>query len=132
MMTNYLKNKIQDYLFSGVAFTPPTIYYIALSKTLPIADGTGVTEPSGGGYSRIAISKGTTYFTTSADGVVKNKTSLLSAESTTAWGSIPYYAIYDALTGGNLLYGGTFTNTRNIDIEMQLVIEANGITFGLS
>lgn len=132
MMTNYMKNKIQDYMFSGTAFTPPTTYYLALSKTEPQADGTGVTEPTGGGYSRIAIDRNSSSFTTSADGTVKNKISLLSSESTANWGSIPYYAFYDARTGGNLLYGGSFTNVRNIDIEMQLIIEANGITFGLS
>lgn len=132
MMTNYLKNKVQDYLFSGITFVTPTTYYIALSKTLPLADGTGVTEPTGGGYSRIAVSKGTTSFTTSVNGIVKNKITLLSTDATTAWGSIPYYGVYDSATGGNLLYGGTLAIVRNVDVEMQLVLEPNGITFGLN
>lgn len=132
MMTNYLRNKIQDFLFLKVAFTPPNTYYIALSKTQPLADGTGVTEPIGGGYARISINADASSFTSSIDGIVKNKVSLLSPESTAVWGNIPYYGVYDSLTGGNLLYGGSFANVRNIDIEMQLVIEANGVSFGLS
>lgn len=132
MITNYLKNKIQDYLFSGVAFTPPTTYYIALSKTEPLADGTGVTEPVGGGYTRLAINRGLDDFTLSVNGIVKNKVSVVSSESTTAWGSLPYYGIYDSQNGGNLLYGGSFTNARNIDVEMQLVVGANGLVFGLN
>lgn len=131
MITNYLRNKIQDYLFTGVAFTPPATYYVGLSKTEPKANSTGVTEPSGGNYARIAIAKGTTAFTTSTDGLVKNKITVQSPESTSAWGNLPYYAIYDSATGGNLLYGGTLANPRNIDIEMQLLIDPNGMTFTL-
>lgn len=131
MISNYLKNKIQDYLFTGVAFTPPTTYYIALSKTEPKADGTGVTEPSGGNYARIAVTKGTTNFTTSSSGTVKNKVRLQTNESTTAWGVCTHYAIYDAPTGGNLLWGNALTKSRNIDSEMQLFIDPNGLTFTL-
>ena len=131
MISNYLKNKIQDYLFSGVAFTPPTTYYVALSKTAPQADGTGVTEPSGGNYARIAVTKSTASFTTSANGVVKNKIRIQTNESTTAWGNCTHYAIYDAPTGGNLLWGNALTKARNIDSEMQLFIDPNGLSFTL-
>lgn len=131
MISNYLRNKIQDYLFTGVSFTPPTTYYLALSKTEPQADGTGVTEPSGGNYARIAIAKNGNNFTTSVDGTVKNKVRLITNESTTAWGNCTHYAVYDTPTGGNLLWGNELTKARNIDSEMQLFIDANGLIFTL-
>lgn len=132
MITNYWRNKIQDYLFTGVSFTPPVTYYIALSKTEPQVDGTGITEPVGGGYSRIAITRNTSSFTSSVAGVVKNKITLLSPESTDAWGVLPYYAVFDSSSGGNPLWGGALANSRNIDVEMQLLIDPNGISFTLS
>ena len=132
MISNYLRNKIQDYLFTGVAFTPPTTYYIALSTTEPQVDGTGVTEPSAGNYARIPIEKNTTNFTTAVSGVVKNKITLIGNESTSAWGNLPYFAVYDTPIGGNVLWGGALVNPRNIDIEMQLVIDPNGLTFTLA
>lgn len=131
MISVYLKDKIQNYLFTGVVFTPPTSYYIALSKTEPKSNNTGITEPTGGNYARIRVDKNTTNFLASSNGVVKNKVSLLSNETTAAWGNLPYYAIYDAATGGNLLWGGTLVNPRNMDIEMQLIIDPNGLTFTL-
>lgn len=131
MISNYLKNKIQDYLFTGVVFTPPTSYYIALSSTEPQADKTGITEPTLGNYARIRIDKNTTNFLTSVNGVVKNKVSLQSNESTASWGNLPYYAIFDSATDGNLLWGGALVNPRNMDIEMQLIIDPNGLTFTL-
>lgn len=131
MISTYLKNKMQDYLFLGVAFTPPSNYYIALSKTQPNADGSGVTEPTGGNYARIGISKNTTSFTASIEGVVKNKITLSSPESTAVWGNLPYYAIYDSAIGGNMLWGGALVNPRNMDIEMQLIIDPNGLSFTL-
>lgn len=131
MITNYWSNRIQDFLLGGVGFVPPAMYYIALSKTEPTADGGGVTEPIGGNYARIPIAKGDVSFTGAVDGVVKNKITLMSNETTSAWGNLPYYAIYDSALGGNLLWGGSLKNPRNMDIEMQLVIEPNGISFVL-
>lgn len=131
-ISTYMKNKIQDELFSGVAFAAPSTYYIALSKTAPNADGTGVTEPSGMGYARVSINKDAASFTTSADGVVKNKIRLNFNESTGDWGNITHYAIYDAATGGNMLWFSQLTKARNIQDEMQMFIDPNGLTFTLS
>lgn len=131
MISTYMKNKIQDYLFTGVTFTPPAKYYIALSKTAPNAAGSNVTEPVNMGYSRVGIDKNTASFTTSSDGVVKNKIRLNYGESTGDWGNITHYAVFDAATGGNMLWANTLIKTRNIQDEMQLFIDPNGLTFTL-
>lgn len=131
MITNYLRNKIQDYIFRGVAFTPPATYYLAISKTEPQVNGTGVTEPSGGNYQRVAITKNTTSFKASANGLVSNLNRLQFNESSSDWGVFPYYAIYDSASGGNLLWGGSLNRPRTIETDMQLFIEASGLTFTL-
>lgn len=131
MISTYLRNKIQDYLFRGVAFTPPTTYYVAISKTKPQVDGSGVTEPSGGNYARVPITKATSSFTAPSNGNILNATKIMFNESTSDWGTYTHYAIYDSANGGNLLWGGLLSRSRTIEAEMQLFIDVNGMSFTL-
>lgn len=80
--------------------------YIALSTTNPLADGSGITEPSGDGYARV----NTTDFAAAAEtgGVVEalNDALIEFANPTAGWGTISHFAIFDAITAGNLLWVG--------------------------
>ena len=53
-MTDYLENKIIDWLLRGQTFTPPATAYVALYTTAP-TDSTAGTEVSGGSYARVAV-----------------------------------------------------------------------------
>ena len=132
MITTYMANKIQNYIFRGESFTPPTTYYIALSKTAPNVDGTGVTEPTNSEYERISVAKNTSNFSASVDGLVKNSVALLSVDTISDWGTISHYGVYDSATGGNLLFFGELSNSRHIDVDMQLVINVGGLVFELT
>lgn len=82
--------------------------YVGLSSTDP---ATAVTEPVGGGYSRVLVGtysqSGTYKFGTPANGVVKNSEFIYFPESTGSWGDeLKYFVLYTASTGGTLLgYG---------------------------
>lgn len=99
--------------------------YIALSSTEPNADGTGVTEPSGNGYSRCSTRwnnmSGTqqyvpnfptdpTYDSGTGKYSITNIRDIYFLEATGSWGTLGYFAIYDAPTGGNLLAYGALSN----------------------
>lgn len=43
-MTTYLKNKTLDNQFRGESYTPPSIIYVALSKSAPTDAGSNCTE----------------------------------------------------------------------------------------
>jgi hypothetical protein len=47
--TNYAKNKIQDYNFGAISYTPPSSYWIALSTTNISSSGSNISEPVGAG-----------------------------------------------------------------------------------
>ena len=103
-ITTYQANRLNNYLFGATSFTPNGTYYIGLSTTAINAAGTGVTEPTGGGYKRVAVTNNKTNFTDSTGGIVQNKVQFEFPESTTAWGTITHVFIADSLTGGNILY----------------------------
>lgn len=106
----------------------PTKYYLGLSSTAPAVDGTNVTEPAGGGYARIQL----TGLSAPTDGVVKNTTSLQFPESTSTWGTVTHYAIYDAATEGNLLMFGTLNKARTVDSEVAMIIKPNTLTLSIT
>jgi len=76
----------------------PGTLYVALSTTTPSADGSGVTEPSGGGYARLAVTMGAA---SGRDGLRENTGAIQFAPSGADWGSINTAVLYDALSGGN-------------------------------
>jgi len=114
-MTNYLENKLVDFLFRGVSFSPPSTLYIALCTASPSDSSTGstITEVSGGNYARQSIVSNTTnWSTTNADnGATSSGTTGTTTNSVSvAWTSVTWsgtvnsVAICDSLTGGNVLF----------------------------
>lgn len=131
-ITTYQANKVNDYLFGGTAFTPSTTYYLGLSTTAIGSAGTGVTEPSGGAYTRVAVTNNKTNFTVSSGGIIKNATQIEFPESTTAWGTITYVFIADSLTGGNILYYDALTTPRTVQTATVLLFAVNAMNIQLS
>ena len=130
-ITTYQANRLNDYLFGSTSFTPNGTYYIGLSTTAINAAGTGVTEPTGGGYQRVAVTNNKTNFTDSTGGIVQNKVQFECPESTTAWGTITHVFIADSLTGGNILYYDALTTPRTVQTATILLFAINSMKIQL-
>ena len=77
MNSTYWLDKAADILFRSGSVS----FYIGLSSTKPNADGTGITEPSGGGYQRVKIEA----FSAPSSGSVSNVGGISFPTSTTEW-----------------------------------------------
>lgn len=130
-ITTYQANRLNDYLFGATPFTPNGTYYIGLSTTAINAAGTGVTEPTGGGYRRVAVTNDKTKFTDSTGGIVQNKVQFEFPESTTAWGTITHVFIADSLKGGNILYYDALTTPRMVQTAAILYFTINSMKIQL-
>ena len=97
-------NLILGYLFGDDTYTLPSNYYIGLSTTTPTATGTNITEPSGGAYARVTVPNNTTNWNTASARAVTNKLAIDFIESSASWGTITYFVIFDAVSGGNAQY----------------------------
>ena len=104
--------------------------YLALFLTDPTAGGTG-TEASGGGYARKII---TFSAPTLAGGTqtCSNSTAVDFGEFSANIGTIPYFGIYDALSGGNLKWFGAFDRSKLIEAGDSVILPAGGLTVELS
>jgi hypothetical protein len=126
--TDYWENQILDHLFSKGTYSPPAIY-VALSTTPPADDGTGVTEPSGGAYARLAT--GSMDWAPASAGQIANATALAFPEATASWGAITHFAFYDADTGGHLLAFGPLAAAQPIDLGDRLSFSPGDLTVAL-
>lgn len=101
-VSEYYTNRILDRLLgsSGTAI-PIATHYIALSTTTPNYDGTNFTEPTGG-YARQSVTAST--FWSASSGTATSLVQVDYLASGSAWGTITYMGIFDALTLGNMLW----------------------------
>ena len=128
MNTTYFINLVAGNVY-GSQKTPaiPEAYYIGLSSTAPSADGTNVTEPSGGGYQRVQL----TGLTVPSDGEVTNASAISFPESTQSWGTVSHFVIYDAASNGNLLMYGALEESRTVEAATIMTIRSNGLTLSV-
>ena len=125
-MSNYLENALVNAVLRGTNYTSPSAVYLALFTSDPTDAGTG-TEVSGGAYARKAIT-----FGAPSDGVAVSSADVLFPVATASWGTITHIGIYDALTGGNLLFHGVLTNSKTIAADDQLKIAAGDVSITLA
>lgn len=123
-LSNYLENKILDHVLGRTAFTMPTVY-VALFTTDPTDAGTG-TEVTGGAYARQPIS-----FNAAANGASGNSALVAFPTATAPWGTITHAALYDALTGGNMLWHGPLGTSVAISSNQRYELPASTLTVGM-
>ena len=110
-----LEDEILDHIFGCTTrdYTSPTNIFVALSTADPLDDGTGMAEPSGNGYARESTSG--TDWDVSSGGSTANATEISFTEATGSWGTITHFALFDAITAGNMLAHGDLTTSKAID-----------------
>jgi hypothetical protein len=134
-MSNFLENKLLDWLFRGQAIgingasagsgTGPTQLWVGLYTATP-TDAGGGTEVSGGSYTRVSLLSnmtnwsgtqgiGTTAVSSGTSGQTSNNIALTFPAPTANWGLITSFGIFDAVTGGNLLIWGPLFTSKTVN-----------------
>ena len=124
-MSNYLENKIIDWLLRNQAFTPPDPVYIALLTAAP-SDTGGGTEVTGGSYARVAVASsltnwagtqaaGSTSTSSGTDGTTSNNNDIVFPTPTANWGLITHFGLYDSSSGGQLLFWAPVNQQKNVN-----------------
>lgn len=124
-LTDYLENKIVDWLLRAQVFAPPATLYVGLLTAAP-SDATAGTEVAGGSYARVPVTSGlaawsgtqaaaTTVASSGTDGTVENNAAITFPAPTASWGVVTHFAIYDAATAGNMLIWSALTTAKTIN-----------------
>lgn len=124
-LSDYLENKLIDWLLRGQTFTPPATTYVGL-LTAGASDTGGGTEVTGGAYARVAVSSTlaawagtqgatTTVASTGTTATTSNNAAITYPTPTANWGSIVGMGVYDAATAGNLLFYAALSTPKTVN-----------------
>jgi len=124
--SNWLENAVLEHFLRNNTQSAVTPYIGLFLTANPGEDGSGGSEVSGPvgttGYERQACG-----FSAASGGAVTNGGDIAWNAAITAWGTIVGFGIYDAASGGNLLYYGDFNTPRVIGIDDIFVILAGNL-----
>lgn len=137
-MSNYLENKVIDWFFRAQTFTPPAGLHVGLLTSAP-SDTGGGTEVSGNAYARQNLAPsltnwagtqgaGSTSTSTGTNGTTSNNGIITFPTPTASWGTVTHFAIYDASTGGNLLWYGALQIAKTINQGDTVTFPAASLT----
>lgn len=129
--SQYIENAIANW-FRGTAFpTVPAQMYLAAFTAAPTSSGGG-TEVSGGGYARVQVTPNTTNWNAPTNSgnaqQITNAVQIAFAQATASWGSVVGVALFDALTGGNMLWYGDLNSPVTVNNGFQLTLPVGNIT----
>lgn len=109
--SDFLENASLNHNLGTSAFSSPSATFLGLFTGNPGDTNSGNYEISGNGYAREDIN-----FTTATNGSATGPVTADGAIEFTAsggnWGTITHFAIFTAVTGGNMLYYGQLSDSN--------------------
>lgn len=131
-MSDYLEVELRKHIFRTGSFTKPTALYIALFTAAP-SDSGGGTEVSGGSYARVNVAPLDANWSApdSTGGLTDNVAAITFTTATGSWGTVTHLGIFDASSGGNLLFHGALTASKTVGSgdTFSIAIGALDVTF---
>lgn len=131
--SDYLEQGILNHSLRGQTLPTPSTIYLALFTSNPTDSGIGF-EVVDSAYVRQdmakggSISSGWTPPATSGEGhAISNAQVIQFPPVADGAITVTHYALYDAQTGGNLLYHGEFTVSKTLEINDVLSIDIGGL-----
>jgi len=136
--SDYLENKLVDFIFRAQSLTAPSTIYVGLSTSACSDTGFG-TEVSGGSYARVAVSSslanwagtqssGSTSASSGTGGQTSNNGAINFPTPSAGWGTVSHWFLADASTSGNLLFCAALTTSKTINSGDTVSFAAGALT----
>jgi len=110
--SNYLRGKITDHVLRNVAYTSPAAVYVSLHTADPTVNGTASTEINAAWYAR----QPATFAAQVTAGQTSNSGTITYPGVETSAVTVTHFAIWDALTLGNMLEFGPLSASKTFSI----------------
>lgn len=108
-ISDHLENELLDHILEVGAYVPAATVYIGLSTADPLDTAAGLAEPIGNNYAREAIT-----FSAASSRAIENSGTITFNQASGSWGTITHYAIFDALTNGNMMAHGSLSASKAV------------------
>ena len=122
--SNHAENLVLDWLLTDGSATRPTAWYVGLFTSDP-TDADSGTEVSGGSYARTAVTFSVT------GNAATNTAGVEFPAATASWGTVSHIAVYDASTGGNMLFHTALDTAKVITDGDVFRLPTSQLTFSL-
>lgn len=130
-MTNAEEAKYLNYRFRGGSMTALTTAYAGLFSAAP-GESSGGTEISGGGYSRLALSRNDWTAPTGGEPTtIQNGSRKSFPRAQADWGTVVAVGIFDAAQAGELLYFHTLSTPLTIQRHDLAEFDPGALKVGL-
>jgi hypothetical protein len=113
-LSAYLERKLLDHFFKVASFGVPANLYVGLSTADPLDDASGNAEPGAGAYARVLCNTWDSAATSTGAARTANAAEIAFPEATASWGTVTHWTIWDASSGGNMLWHGTLDTSRAV------------------
>ena len=121
-ISNSYENTLLDYITS-------TVLWVGLSTADPLDTAAGLAEPSSGAYARVEVPS--TYWADAASGSVTTDTAITFPRATGSWGTVTHVCIFNAASGGTLLWSGALGASLAVTSGMQPQFAIGALTLTL-
>ena len=126
-LTNFAENALLNHIFGNLAYTPSADIYVAFGSTTAVEAGTGFTEATYGSYAREIV-----LFGAAASRTITQSGDINFNKSTSGDQTYSYFALFDAVTGGNMLAYGSLNNAINVVINSTPSIAASEVILSVN
>jgi len=131
--SNYLENKVLDHVLTATSYAAPGTRYLGLfdndsgTTATNLENGTITDEIAGGSYAREAVT-----FAAASNGTSATNATVTFPAATGNWGTITHIAVMDAASGGQVLFWGAVTTSKQIDSGDTFQVSSGNLTISLA
>ncbi|MCB2309050.1 hypothetical protein LGL08_20310 [Clostridium estertheticum] len=118
MMSDFLENAMINTVLRGQSYAAGSVY-VGLFTVNP-TDANTEGEVTGASYVRQVVT-----FEVPLDGETSNTVDVLFPISTEAWGVVTHIGLFNAVTGGNMLFHAPLEFEKTMNISSQFKIPKN-------
>jgi hypothetical protein len=122
-LSDYAEKLLLDWMMTTGTATRPTSWYVALYTAAP-SDSGGGTEVSGAGYARQSVAFDAA---SSPAGTTSNSADVSFTAVGGDYGTVTHMGIFDASTGGNLLWHGVLSASKTVEDGDTITFTAGNI-----
>jgi hypothetical protein len=127
-LSDHAEKLVLDWLMTAGTATRPTSWFVGLFTAAP-SDSGGGTEVSTGGYSRKSVSFAAA---SSPGGTTQNSGIVTWTAAGANYGTVSHVGIFDASTGGNLLWHGALSASKTVNDGDTIQFAAGNLTLTLA
>lgn len=127
-MSDYLEGQLRAHIFRTASFTKPAGLFVALHTADPLDDASGA-EANYTGYARVARAPLDANWTAASatDGLTDNAAVVTFGICTAGSNTVTHFAIWDAISAGNMICHGVLTVSQVINVGVTPVFPIGSI-----